>query len=132
MDIRLQMPEGEFDNIIWDAAIEHFTEDEIDSILTGIKSRLKAGGVVSGYTIVEGASGAKHIPRHEREFKNKEDLLGFFKDAFRFVEIFETVYEARTRSLFLRGRARRVHSVFRSSPALPSLSRERGDGRIRY
>ena len=100
MDIRSQMPEGQFDNIIWDAAIEHFTEDEIDSILTGIKNRLKAGGVVSGYTIVEGASGAKHIPQHEREFKNKEDLLGFFKDAFRFVEIFETVYAARTNLYF--------------------------------
>src|ERR1700754_812175 len=28
-DIRIQMPEGKFDNIVWDAAIEHFTEAEI-------------------------------------------------------------------------------------------------------
>ena len=28
-DIRNDIPEGPFDNVIWDAAIEHFTEEEI-------------------------------------------------------------------------------------------------------
>lgn len=28
-DIRTDMPQGTFDNIVWDAAIEHFTEEEL-------------------------------------------------------------------------------------------------------
>jgi SAM-dependent methyltransferase len=100
MDIRRQLPEGRFDNVIWDAAIEHFTEEEIDSILQGIRRCLSPGGVLTGYTILEGESGIRHIPQHEREFKNKEDLLSFFKPTFPFVEIFETVYPSRTNLYF--------------------------------
>lgn len=47
-DIRTEMPEGVFDNIIWDAAIEHFTEEEIDAILANIKTRLVADGIITG------------------------------------------------------------------------------------
>ncbi len=32
-DIRTEMPEGKFENVIWDAAIEHFTPDEIAKIM---------------------------------------------------------------------------------------------------
>ena len=99
-DIREGLPAGPFDNIVWDAAIEHFSEEEIDSILKGIRRCLNQGGVLAGYTILEGESGTKHIPQHEREFKNKEDLLSFFKPTFPFVEIFETVYPSRTNLYF--------------------------------
>jgi hypothetical protein len=39
-DIRYNMPEGNFDNIVWDAAIEHFTESEINTLMKEIKERL--------------------------------------------------------------------------------------------
>ena len=39
-DIRTAMPAGTFQNVIWDAAIEHFTPDEILQILKDIKCRL--------------------------------------------------------------------------------------------
>ena len=32
-DIRTSMPEGTFETVVWDAAIEHFTPEEADSIL---------------------------------------------------------------------------------------------------
>ena len=70
--------EGEFMNIVWDAAIEHFTEQEIDNMLFDIKRRLTSGGVLSGYTIVERHDGNKHIHQHEYEFHDKEDLLRSF------------------------------------------------------
>ncbi|MFX5854734.1 class I SAM-dependent methyltransferase, partial [Acinetobacter baumannii] len=38
-DIRTQMPDGAFDNIVWDAAIEHFTQEEIASVMVNIKKR---------------------------------------------------------------------------------------------
>ena len=39
-DIRTDMPDGTFDNVVWDAAIEHFTEAEAGHVLADIKRRL--------------------------------------------------------------------------------------------
>jgi SAM-dependent methyltransferase len=94
-DIRTAMPAGVFDNIAWDAAIEHFTPAEIAAVLRDIRARLKPGGVLSGYTIVEQATGAKSLSHHEYEFKNKEDLLRFLAPHFAEVTVFETVYPDR-------------------------------------
>jgi SAM-dependent methyltransferase len=94
-DIRKEMPEGIFDNVIWDAAIEHFTEVEIDEIMKNIKTRLKPGGILTGYTIVELPTGQKSLTHHEREFKSKEDLKSFFEPHFGNVKVFETIYPSR-------------------------------------
>jgi SAM-dependent methyltransferase len=94
-DIRTQMPEGVYDNIVWDAAIEHFTEAEIAAVMSDIKKRLKPDGILSGFTIVERADGKKMLPHHEYEFKSKEDLARFFYPHFRNVKVFETLYPDR-------------------------------------
>ena len=93
-DIRSDMPGGEFDNIVWDAAIKHFTENEIAALMKTIKSRLKVGGVLSGYTIVERAGG-KSLAQHEYEFKDKKDLLRFLEPYFANVIVFETIFPER-------------------------------------
>ncbi len=94
-DIRTQMPKGEFENVIWDAAIEHFTPAEIESIMKNIKSRLKNNGVFSGYTLLEKDDGEKHLHQHEYEFKDKQDLYQFLKPHYKNVRVFETVYPNR-------------------------------------
>jgi SAM-dependent methyltransferase len=94
-DIRTQMAEGEFDNIIWDAAIEHFTETEIADLMLNIKKRLAGTGTLSGHTIVERPDGRKMLPHHEYEFKSKDDLARFFRPHFRNVKVFETIYPDR-------------------------------------
>ena len=99
-DIRRDIPDGPFDNIIWDAAIEHFTEMEIAELVARIKSVLKIGGVLSGYTIVEAGSGIKHLHQHEYEFHNKEDLVRFLKPHFKKVHVFSTTYPDRTNLYF--------------------------------
>ncbi|MEY8521444.1 class I SAM-dependent methyltransferase [Lachnospiraceae bacterium 38-10] len=63
-DIRTDIPERvdnlEPTNIIWDAAIEHFTEDEIDKIMCRLQKILnRKKGILSGHTIVEQGGGAK-------------------------------------------------------------------------
>lgn len=93
-DIRNAMPPGSFDNVIWDAAIEHFTEQEITALLGAIKSRLAPGGVLSGYTMVEREEGKSHHD-HEYEFKSKQDLQRLLQPHFRNVRVFETVYPSR-------------------------------------
>jgi len=94
-DIRTNMPNGHFDNIVWDAAIEHFTENEIDNIMKEIKKRLDVNkGTLSGYTIVEKTEG-KMLEQHEYEFKNMEDLRRFLKPYFENVIVFETIFPER-------------------------------------
>ena len=94
-DIRTSMPDGTFDNIVWDAAIEHFTPDEIDAIMKNIKTRLRPNGIVSGHSVVEKGEGQKHLSHHEYEFKDKEDLRRFVTPHFKNVWVFETVYPGR-------------------------------------
>ena len=94
-DIRTNMPKGKFENIVWDAAIEHFTPLEIKKLLQDIKSRLTSEGVLTGYTIVEKESGEKSLSHHEYEFRNKEDLLRFLEPHFRNVTVFETIFPSR-------------------------------------
>ena len=94
-DIRTEMPEGKYENIVWDAAIEHFTPKEISSVLINIKNRLEIDGILSGYTIVEKDDGIKHIHQHEYEFKNMEDLKSFLTPHFKNVKVFETIYPSR-------------------------------------
>lgn len=94
-DIRSSMPAGQFDNVVWDGAIEHFTHAEITEILKNVKQRLRPSGILSGYTIVERSDGVKSLSHHEYEFKNKEDLLNMLTPYFRRVTVFETIYPER-------------------------------------
>jgi SAM-dependent methyltransferase len=94
-DIRFEMPDGRFENVTWDAAIEHFTEDETASILTNIKRRLTTDGVLSGYTLVQRADHQKHLGQHERQFVSLEELRALLCGYFLHVKVFETIYPAR-------------------------------------
>lgn len=100
-DIRDGLPAGPFDNIIWDAAIEHFTEAEIDRIMGQLVERLGADGILSGYTMVEAADGKKANALHEYEFKDKDDLRRFFTPHFKFVKVWDTVYPTRHNLYFV-------------------------------
>ena len=93
-DIRNNMPAGQFENIIWDGAIEHFTLAEIKNILEDIKNRLTGNGILSVHTIVERTEG-RSLSHHEYEFKSKEDLYEVVKPFFRNVTVFETIYPSR-------------------------------------
>ena len=86
-DIRTDMPKGSFENIAWDAAIEHFTAPEIADIMANIKQRLTADGILSGYTLVDGP---ETIHQHEIRFDNLSDLASFFTPHFKNVRVFET------------------------------------------
>jgi SAM-dependent methyltransferase len=99
-DIRTAMPNGSFDNIVWDAAIEHFTEQEISDLLAAIKKRLAPGGAVSGYTFVEASTGKQRFVHHEIEFNSTEDLARFFYPHFKNVKVFQTIYSERTNLYF--------------------------------
>ncbi len=100
-DIRKDIPAGPFDNIVWDAAIEHFTENEIISLMTRIKTVLTPSGILSGYTIVEDhAHNRKRLHQHEYEFHSKEDLARFLTPYFKNVMVAQTTFEDRENLYF--------------------------------
>jgi cyclopropane fatty-acyl-phospholipid synthase-like methyltransferase len=94
-DIRKDIPDRKFDNVVWDAAMEHFTEDEIESIMGRINKVLTTDGVLSGYTIFERED--SHLSHHEHEYELhlKEDLACVLGKFFKKVRIFETKYASR-------------------------------------
>ncbi|AEE53278.1 hypothetical protein Halhy_5453 [Haliscomenobacter hydrossis DSM 1100] len=94
-DIRYQIPQGSFDNIVWDAAIALFTEEESTIIIKNIKDRLTPNGVLTGYSLVEPMTGKQTSVHNERVFRSKEDLKRFFEPYFKHVKVFETIYPSR-------------------------------------
>ena len=89
-DIRTEFPVGTFDNVIWDAAIEHFTDSEVGGILNQIAKSLSINGILSGYTLLETAEGTMHLHQHEREFTSKDDLADLLAPFFTNVHIVQT------------------------------------------
>lgn len=93
-DIRRSLPSGCYDHVVWDGAIEHFTEGEISDIVTRVKEKLAPSGIMSGYTVQEREEGLQH-PDHEHEFKSKSDLGQLLLRFFRNVLVFEMIYPER-------------------------------------
>jgi SAM-dependent methyltransferase len=94
VDIRKDFPTQKFDQIIWDGAIEHFTQGEMQRIIGNIKNSLADGGILSGYTIVHREDGHSHDD-HEYEFVSVEDLQQFLQPLFKHVQVFDTEYPDR-------------------------------------
>lgn len=93
-DIRNELPDGLFDNIIWDASILLFSKDEIDKIMGNIKARLNPNGIFLGYTVVEPPGGHKGLGLRE-SILSKEDLAKIIRPYFKNVKVFETNYPSR-------------------------------------
>ena len=99
-DIRTQIPDGPFENIIWDAAIEHFTDEEVEGIFTQIMKSLAPSGVLSGYTLLENDDGKMHLHQHEREFTSKSDLARLLSPHFKNVHVLQTAMPTRENLYF--------------------------------
>jgi len=91
MDIREKLPSGQFGSVIWDAAIEHFTVEEIDGIMRKIRSAMMPGARLVGYTVAEAAD-APQLPTHETHFGGMAHLGGLLKQYFKDVRVFERLH----------------------------------------
>lgn len=91
MDIRDKFPSGPFASVIWDGAIEHFTEREIDGIMQKMRSAMAPGARLIGYTVAESAA-APQLPTHETHFQGIAHLGGILKRHFKNVRVFERVH----------------------------------------
>lgn len=88
-------PGTDYDVITWDAAIEHFSLDQIRIVLKKCVKALKTpGGVLNGYTIIAHSSVKSH-PEHQHEFSSATELKDLLAEFFPFVGTMETEYPER-------------------------------------
>jgi SAM-dependent methyltransferase len=93
-------PNSNYDVIIWDGAIEHFTLKEQRLILDKIRDALGPHGILAGYTIL-GTEGELAHPRHKHEFQGRIELADVLAETFPHVATLETRYSER-RNLYFR------------------------------
>ncbi|MGI8707380.1 MAG: class I SAM-dependent methyltransferase [Actinomycetota bacterium] len=101
LDILSEFPSGRFSNVVWDAAIEHFSHEEAVAVLENAKAALTERGVVSGYTLIEQASpSGEYFQHHDQVFRRKGDLLNLVAQVFSNVAVLETQHPTRTNLYF--------------------------------
>jgi hypothetical protein len=79
-------PVGEFTNVIWDAGIGYFNNEERNIILEKIKSSVSENGILTGFTIQAGVTTHnmyKYLPT------SKQELVGWLEKQFNFVLVLE-------------------------------------------
>lgn len=90
-DIRRDIPLGSFDNVVWDAALEYFTGEEISALMVSIKDRLSLNGILSGQAILQEVQ----ADEHSFIFRSTDDLVQFLRPHFRNIRLIETYYPSR-------------------------------------
>ena len=76
-----------FDVILFNAAIEHFKEEQLDFIFSSLKEVMKEKSFISTYTIVEDENHQKYLPdHHEMFFSSKKHLEKVVSKYFKFTK----------------------------------------------
>lgn len=88
-DIRTELPDGPFDNVTLNAALEYFSPSEAQALMRDIKARLAVGGILSGNSIVARPTGVAHLDQ-KQEFFSREELATFLKGHFAHVTVLNT------------------------------------------
>jgi SAM-dependent methyltransferase len=90
-DIRTDLPEGDFDNVVLNAALEYFTPAEAGALLAAIKSRLGPGGILSGNSVITPAGTLAHLDQ-KQTFHSREELANFLQSHFSNVTVLTTTF----------------------------------------
>ena len=86
-DIRGGLPQGPFDNVIWDSAIHHFTLEDAALVLSAVHGALRSDGLLSGYTEIEPADSYAYTLTH---FTDPQGLAALLSGEFPHVAVIET------------------------------------------
>lgn len=116
------LPASNYDVIVWDAAIEHFSFDDIQTVLAKVKAALKPNGVLCGYTILNPPGTALH-PDHLHEFASAVDLANVLRASFPYVVTLETEDPERRNIYFRASTAERSLGGFHEPPTGGELGR---------
>jgi hypothetical protein len=85
-----------FDFVLFNAAIEHFKEDQLNFIFKSLKEVLTSKSMVFTYTIVEDEDNQRYLPdHHEMFFDDKLHLEDLLKKYFKHTKSFDTLVNDR-------------------------------------
>lgn len=85
-----------FDLVLFNAAIEHFKEQQLDFIFLSFKEVMKKKSFLNTYTIVEDKNHPTYLPdHHEMFFSNKEHLQKVVSKYFKFTKSHHTLVNKR-------------------------------------
>lgn len=85
-----------FDIVLFNAAIEHFKEEQLDYIFLSLKEVMKERSFMSCYTIVEDKNEQKYLPdHHEMFFSSKEHLQSVVSKYFKYTKSYHSLYSGR-------------------------------------
>lgn len=85
-----------FDIILFNAAIEHFKEDQLDLIFNSVKEVMNKKSFLSCYTIVEDKNDQQYLPEHHQMFfSSKEHLERVVYKYFKFTKSYHSLYNDR-------------------------------------
>lgn len=99
-DIITEFPDGTYDNIIMDAAIEQLSTAEQNNLVAGIKAHLKQGGIFSGLTIQK-KEGTSYLSHNKHEFDSKDSLNVFLSGHFKHTGIISNTHNEKTYLYFV-------------------------------
>jgi SAM-dependent methyltransferase len=97
-DIRSDMPQGTFDNVVWDFGFplsKHFSMNDVAAICNQVKQRLAGSGIFSGYTIADTSNQVGDLC-----FARPDDLRRFLSRHFKHLTVFQTNTPGRTNLYF--------------------------------
>lgn len=88
--------EFKFDIVLFNAAIEHFKEDQLNFIFFSLKEVMKTKSFISTYTIVEDENNQKYLPdHHEMFFSGKKHLEKVVSKYFKFTKSHHSLFNDR-------------------------------------
>jgi ubiquinone/menaquinone biosynthesis C-methylase UbiE len=90
-DVRTQLPDGPFDTVMLNAALEYFTPQEVETLLESVKMRLAPGGILGGNSLLAKRSDVPHVSQRQ-QFFNREELTALLKRYFAHVTVFTTSF----------------------------------------
>jgi SAM-dependent methyltransferase len=97
--IRDSFPGADYQLVVWDGAIEHFSLEDISLVLQKVRDVLGDDGVLCGYTILN--EGPMVHPDHSHEFGSAQELAATLQSCYPAVATLETEYEDR-RNIYFR------------------------------
>ena len=86
--VQATFPEKEYDVIVWDSAIGHFSPLTLDIMLKKIKAALHQDGIFAGSESL-GSEASDHLT----EFETLDDFGKLFSKYFKFVEVYSISYK---------------------------------------
>jgi SAM-dependent methyltransferase len=96
-DVLQGLPEGAFDNIVWDSAMHHFSLSEVAMILASAHRSLTPEGVLSGYTVIDPEEDYAYA---RLRFESSDALGDLLAGEFAHVAVLETTDASRRNVYF--------------------------------